>query len=729
MKRLGASEPCWSDSLAVGQVVGGAEELAVTRVTVVERNHGRGDRRVLRVDVAGQSAGDELVLARRAGHAIAVVGEEEIEVTALCDRLLTRAATARLDPDALAAAATLEDEGNGTAVDLADLRDGPVGSAERRVRDGAGAERARADRNRGGAGDRSTDQADEFTTIDGHGNPQAETSETPTYCLSVVASIGKGGPAGPWASSPRCGAGQGAHLPARWPCGCIRRHAPSVVCDGVTLAHDLPTLPPAADRRPTLGLRRLELRAAVLLAERPADLTRAARTIHSRGGHGLAIAASTTGDAATLTRLAGALRRVGLTLAVEVPLSTPDSVFDALLRTDAPLVLAVTPGPADAVTHHGSAFSSFRERLAAARLPWIRWAATGWPGCSEPGEAALGDVRLRLDVQRRDFVPACSGCRLQSLCPGPLGGWPALPPPATVSNQVDFVADAEHADPTALAVDPNEVTRSLLLRTEAATWRRYRCHDSNWSEQELALAVHRRGQVWLDRSEKVRLDDFAADLAGLRMVVAAEGNDDGALVPARWEISGAIPFEAEEAAMLARMRALRGVVVDVGAGPLRYLAELGAALAAGDVRYVAVEPDPASLAALRRTLPGARLCRGVGEALPLPDGTVDHVMVLRAWNHLREPERLLREAARVLRPGGSLLLVDNVAFALLRSREAAERAHAVPVSETPFEHYRNDGADEALAALATTPELVVEEAIAVGPGSGNQWLVRARRSG
>lgn len=495
------------------------------------------------------------------------------------------------------------------------------------------------------------------------------------------------------------------------------------------MAHDLPTLPPAADRRPTLALRRLELRAAVLLAERPADLTRAARTIRAQGGRGLAIVVSSGGDAAALVRLVEPFRRVGLTLAGEVSLATPDVALDALLLAEAPLVLALIPGPHDHETEHHAAFARLRDRLAAARSPMIRWAAVGWPRCSEPGEPALGDVRLRLDVRRRAFGPDCSGCRLQSLCPGPLEGWPAVPPPMTVSNQVDFVAEAEQADPTALAVDADVVTRSLLLRTETGTWRRYRCHDSNWSEQELELAVHRRGQVWLDRSEKVRLDDFAADLAGLRMVGAAEANGDGAVVPARWEVSGAVPFEAEEAAMLARMRALRGVVVDVGAGPLRYLAALGAALAAGDVRYVAVEPDPASLAALRRTLPGARLCRGVGEALPLPDGTVDHVMVLRAWNHLREPERLLREAVRVLRPGGSLLLVDNVAFALLRSREAAERAHAVPVSETPFEHYRNDGAEEAQGALALVPELVVEETIAVGPGSGNQWLVRARRSG
>lgn len=700
----------------------------MTRVTGVERNHGRGDRAALRVDVAGQGAGDELVLARRAGDTITVVGEEEVEIPALRNRLLTRATTARLDADALAASAALEDEGNGTAVDLADFCDGPIGSAQRRVRDGAGSQRAGADRDRGSAGDRSTDQADELTTIDGHGNPQAETSQTSNYCLSAVASIDNPGPVGPSAVRLGWREGQGAHLPARGPCGCIGRRARIAAREGETLAHDLPTLPPAADRRPTLAVRRLDLRAATALAERPADLARAARTIRAQGGRGLAIAARSRSDAATLIGLVEPFRRVGLTVAAEVMLATPDAVLDALLLAQAPLVLALMPGPDDQAAPGHPAFSRLRDRLAAARSPWIRWAAVGWPRCCEPGQPALGDLRLRLDLRRRELDPACAGCRLQSACPGPLAGWPAQPPPITVSNQVDFVADAEHGDPAALAVAADEAIRSLLLRTPTGAWRRYRCSDPSWSEQELSRAVERRGQVWLDRSEKARLDDFAADLAGLQLLAPSEVIAEGDVIPARWQASGDVPFEAEEAAMLARMRALRGVVVDVGAGPLRYLAELGAALAAGDVRYVAVEPDLASLVALRRTLPGARLCRGVGEALPLPDATADHVMVLRAWNHLREPLRLLREAARVLRPGGSLLLVDNVAFALLRSREAAERAHAVPVSETPFEHYRNDGADEALAALTLVPELVVEETIAVGPGSGNQWLVRARRS-
>jgi ubiquinone/menaquinone biosynthesis C-methylase UbiE len=52
-----------------------------------------------------------------------------------------------------------------------------------------------------------------------------------------------------------------------------------------------------------------------------------------------------------------------------------------------------------------------------------------------------------------------------------------------------------------------------------------------------------------------------------------------------------------------------------------------------------------------------RLVRAdIRQALPLPAGQFDHVVMLAVLEHLVEPAGVLREAYRVLAPGGSLIL-------------------------------------------------------------------------
>ncbi|MDX3850872.1 class I SAM-dependent methyltransferase [Streptomyces sp. AK02-01A] len=96
-------------------------------------------------------------------------------------------------------------------------------------------------------------------------------------------------------------------------------------------------------------------------------------------------------------------------------------------------------------------------------------------------------------------------------------------------------------------------------------------------------------------------------------------------------------------------------VVDVGAGTgiaSRLLRERGA-------RVTAVEPGPGMADRLRRSLPGMPLVRGLGDALPLADGSADLITYAQAW-HWTDPLRSVPEAMRVLRTGGALALWWNV---------------------------------------------------------------------
>lgn len=95
-------------------------------------------------------------------------------------------------------------------------------------------------------------------------------------------------------------------------------------------------------------------------------------------------------------------------------------------------------------------------------------------------------------------------------------------------------------------------------------------------------------------------------------------------------------------------------VLDLGAGT----GKLTARLVERGLHVVAVDPIPEMLEVLRAALPATPALLGTAEQIPLPDNSVDAVLVAQAW-HWFDPARAVPEVLRVLRPGGWLGLVWN----------------------------------------------------------------------
>jgi ubiquinone/menaquinone biosynthesis C-methylase UbiE len=70
-------------------------------------------------------------------------------------------------------------------------------------------------------------------------------------------------------------------------------------------------------------------------------------------------------------------------------------------------------------------------------------------------------------------------------------------------------------------------------------------------------------------------------------------------------------------------------------------------------RIIAVEPDERMRAVLTAGCPEAEVLAGRGEDIPLPDASVDAVVISAAW-HWLDPGQAVPEITRVLRTGGVL---------------------------------------------------------------------------
>jgi SAM-dependent methyltransferase len=111
-------------------------------------------------------------------------------------------------------------------------------------------------------------------------------------------------------------------------------------------------------------------------------------------------------------------------------------------------------------------------------------------------------------------------------------------------------------------------------------------------------------------------------------------------------------------------------ILDVGCGPfgLIHFADLAA-------ERIRVDPLlPSYSGKLKLEGRQLSLC-AMGESLPLASGSVDLVVCFNALDHMRDPEAALDELARVLRPGGTVLLMVHTFPAWLRPLFSLDRMH------------------------------------------------------
>ena len=170
------------------------------------------------------------------------------------------------------------------------------------------------------------------------------------------------------------------------------------------------------------------------------------------------------------------------------------------------------------------------------------------------------------------------------------------------------------------------------------------------------------------RADTARLAAVRADRAAAAQQYFAEHAE-------QWDAIRSL--HVAESAVEARMRALLvgsiGRLVDIGTGTGRMIELFGAAAD----HAIGVDRSPEMLRLARTKLDGSNgweLRQGDITALPLADGSADTVILHQVLHFIPAPEAALAEAARLLAPGGRLLIAD---FAPHQREELrAQDAHA-----------------------------------------------------
>jgi MoaA/NifB/PqqE/SkfB family radical SAM enzyme/SAM-dependent methyltransferase len=380
----------------------------------------------------------------------------------------------------------------------------------------------------------------------------------------------------------------------------------------------------------------------------------------------------------------------------------------------------------------------------------VHYAHDGIPFCMLPShEQRYDDLKTHrfatmIEIGEPDFFPvddrakvqprACDDCSIRGACPGLYRGYaevhgveelhPVLDRPRSNSFHWTFervVGTVEGGCPVLRdGTTPWDRGRHVFVR-KGDKLARYRANTRDFTDVEIEATKHDLGQIYVDVSNKPAPDDFARDLRKLQRSAMCRGCAAESTCAGTFELVREDVFTRDDARVRATLSELRGDVLDLGCGEAPYADALAPLLARRQIRYVGIEPDAARVRELQDKLPGADLRVGVAEDLDtLVDGSFDHVLLLRSWNHLRDPDRVVAAILRHLRPGGTILVVDNVAFGLVRAKEQTSRAES---GAAAFEHYRNDNAALAHARFAGTGLSVIERRD-VAVDTSNQWVLR-----
>lgn len=211
------------------------------------------------------------------------------------------------------------------------------------------------------------------------------------------------------------------------------------------------------------------------------------------------------------------------------------------------------------------------------------------------------------------------------------------------------------------------VSRHVRILSEAGIVERRK--EGSWVFLALASAEQTGSLLdlvegWMDTATKAMFDEDSARLDAVRADRAAAAESYFSAQAEVWDSIRSLHVaeaEVERAIDRALGRRPLGTLVDIGTGTGRMIELFGPR--ASEAIGIDRSSDMLRLARAKLETAGVRssLRQGDMYALPLADGSADCVIIHQVLHYAHAPADAIGEAARVLAPGGTLLVVDFAA--------------------------------------------------------------------
>ena len=250
----------------------------------------------------------------------------------------------------------------------------------------------------------------------------------------------------------------------------------------------------------------------------------------------------------------------------------------------------------------------------------------------------------------------------------------------------------------------------LVERLPEGSWVFYRAKNKNWSGRLLDALFSE-----LDAQAAPFLDDAKA-LQTVRSARARSAESYFSDIAETWDRLRALHYpEADiEAAILAQIQGQRfDRVVDLGTGTGRMLTLLApyAKEAEGlDLSHHMLTVARANLN--RAEVRNARVRQGDVSKTPFESNSADLVIVHQVLHYLEQPEAVISEAARILKPGGRLLIVDFAPHDLEFLREA-QGHRRLGVREEDMKEWADDAGMALQNPLRFDPPASLDQGLSV----------------